>query len=454
MNARCDSASLAARIYASFPVAQPAFARLLHLLDIEVTDAVPTAAVTLGGRSRLLLNPKFVAENCPADHDLVMLVLHELHHVALGHTRLFPRLTPAQNWAFDCVINAQLCRLYPEPHYTALFRRTYRADTMPEALLRPPEGWRTPQQRWLPGRVGDVHRALYSETSVTYADLYRLLPSLVVDGGTEEGDALQMERLLGDHAGVGEHDDIAPDVLREMRNILAEWPMVERISGRDQGGEAQSSHMQLAQALREAAATLRKAILTIADLGAGYRGAIERRDEEREGTLPYVLRPQRRDFVQQAMGVPSLLHPARLVVPAIVRCEQVHVYLDVSGSMDAALPALYATLASLARFLHPKVHLFSTRIDDIDLRQLAHGERVTTGGTNIRPVTQHALDHRVKRALFVTDGWVGEVPDEHAHELAHRGARFAAVVTHKGKTEFAAALRAKTWRLPNLEKFK
>ena len=98
---------------ASFPVAQPAFARLLNLLDIEATDAVPTAAVTLGGRSRLLLNPRFVAEKCLADHDLVMLVLHELHHVALGHTRLFARLTPAQNWAFDCVINAQLCRLYP-----------------------------------------------------------------------------------------------------------------------------------------------------------------------------------------------------------------------------------------------------------------------------------------------------------------------------------------------------
>src|SRR6187402_3445831 len=120
MNARCESAALAARIYSSFPVAQPAFARLLNLPDIEATDAVPTAAVTLGGRSRLLINPQFVADMCPADHDVVMLVLHELHHVVLGHTRLFTRLTPAQNWAFDCVINAQLCRLFAEPHHTAL----------------------------------------------------------------------------------------------------------------------------------------------------------------------------------------------------------------------------------------------------------------------------------------------------------------------------------------------
>ena len=46
MSACGDSAALAARIYGSFPVAQSAFLRLLHLLDIEVTDAVPTAAVT------------------------------------------------------------------------------------------------------------------------------------------------------------------------------------------------------------------------------------------------------------------------------------------------------------------------------------------------------------------------------------------------------------------------
>ena len=104
---------LAARIHNAFPVVQASFFRLLRLLDIEASDEVPTAAVTLGARSRLLINPAFVQERCQTDDELVMLVLHELHHVALGHTRLFPRLTPAQNWAFDCVINAQLCRLFP-----------------------------------------------------------------------------------------------------------------------------------------------------------------------------------------------------------------------------------------------------------------------------------------------------------------------------------------------------
>ncbi len=167
--------------------------------------------------------------------------------------------------------------------------------------------------------------------------------------------------------------------------------------------------------------------------------------------LPYARYLRRGDFVRHALHVPSLLHAQRVVVPGTVRHEAVHVYFDVSGSMEAALPALYATLASLSSLLHARVHLFSTRIDDVDLTQLRLGVRKSTGGTDIGPVTRHVLDHGVRRALFVTDGWVGEVPDEHARALEERRARFAVVVTHDGTTDFAAALRARTWRLPRLE---
>ena len=52
-----DSRALRERIFDAFPVTQPAFARLLELLDIEATDAVPTAAVTLGVQSRRIINP-------------------------------------------------------------------------------------------------------------------------------------------------------------------------------------------------------------------------------------------------------------------------------------------------------------------------------------------------------------------------------------------------------------
>ena len=82
---------------------------------------------------------------------------------------------------------------------------------------------------------------------------------------------------------------------------------------------------------------------------------------------------------------------------------------------------------------------------------MLRGVRFTTGGTDFVAVTRHALEMRVRRALVLTDGWVGDVPEEHARELAWRGTRFAAVVTFNGDPSFASALDAKIWQLPSLE---
>ncbi len=101
------------RIRQSVPLRHPAFGKLLQLLAIEISREVPTAAVTLGARSVMLVNPDFVAARCRTDAHLAMLVMHELYHVLLGHTRMYARSTPAANWAFDCIINAQLCLLHP-----------------------------------------------------------------------------------------------------------------------------------------------------------------------------------------------------------------------------------------------------------------------------------------------------------------------------------------------------
>jgi hypothetical protein len=437
------SSTLRARIYDAFPVTQLCFLRLLGLLDIEATDAVPTAAVTLGGRSRLQINPGFVAQHCATDLDLVMLVLHELHHVALGHTRLFPRVTKAQNWAFDCVINAQLCRLFPKPQWTRLFRSCYSAERFPEALLRPPEGWRMLDERWLPGRAGEVHRALYSDLAVSYRDLYDLLPQLMA-----EGDA-GFDGLLGNHEPE-QAEGIAPDVLRELRGILAEWPMVESRSGRDQGGPRHRETVARTEARRQAVAQIRRALLAMANVGeCGAQGNAVWQPSP--SLLPYAPRLARSDFVRAALGSPALLHEAAVPIRRPLAQERTHVYLDVSGSMSGELPLLYAALQPLSALLHPRVHLFSTEIADIDLSQLARGVRIGTGGTDIGPVTAHALKHRVRRAVIVTDGWVGDVPQEHARALAERRCRFAALISGRGDPSFVKRLACRVWRLPEME---
>lgn len=120
----------------------------------------------------------------------------------------------------------------------------------------------------------------------------------------------------------------------------------------------------------------------------------------------------------RALGAPVLLHPACVPQPErIPDAERVHLYLDVSGSMDGLREALYGAALDCRAWLHPVVHLFSTRVDDLTLAQLAAGECRSTGGTDLRCVTAHMRRHRVRRAVLLTDGWVGEPTGEDARTL-------------------------------------
>ena len=93
--------------------------KILALLDIQETKEITSAAVPLGHAPRLLINPDFVEQHCSKDEDLAALLLHELHHILLGHTRLFQRATILHKIAFDAIINAMISR--QEPPYSSFF---------------------------------------------------------------------------------------------------------------------------------------------------------------------------------------------------------------------------------------------------------------------------------------------------------------------------------------------
>lgn len=449
MQQNFESRQLAERIYDSFPVAQPAFAKLLGLLDITASREVPTAAVTVGGRSRLRINPDFVAAKCLSAFDLSMLVLHELYHVVLGHTRLFGRVTALRNWAFDAVINAQLSQLFPDPSQTALFRRCYRPDVFPECLLRPPEGWRTADEAWpLTGIAGDVHRALYTDNSVSYEDLFRLLQSLGGTGEGGEGGKFGIDGLLGNHdpeAGITD-----PDLLREIRDIIAQWPLVEKRSGRDQGQELAREKLQLRRKHNAAVGILRRALATLADVGAEGTLSPRMLFTPTDTVLPYRSRIDRRAELAAMWGNEPIYFNATSTLTGLARSERVHVYLDVSGSMDGVVRALYEALLPLLDKVAPKVHLFSTAISDISHAQLSRGVLDTTGGTTIDVVTAHILKEKVKRALIVTDGWVGGIPSSHVEKLNRTRTKLHGVITSPGDPAFLQPVNGKAWQLPVL----
>src|SRR6266550_375739 len=127
---------LAERLARALPAASYELETLCRVAGIEWSRTIPTAAVTCDDRTRLLVNPDFVAQHCPLDEHLFLLVMHELWHVLLAHTRLYARPTPAHNIAFDAIINAGLARQHPTPEYLVFFEQFNSADEFPALLLR------------------------------------------------------------------------------------------------------------------------------------------------------------------------------------------------------------------------------------------------------------------------------------------------------------------------------
>ena len=121
-----QSRRLEYQILDSFTGGNSAVRTLLSLMDIVETTEIPTAAVECVAVPRMLINPEFVAAHANTPEKLLMLVMHELHHVILGHTSFFGNTTPIDNLVFDAVINAMLCHDFPGTAHTSFFTDLYR----------------------------------------------------------------------------------------------------------------------------------------------------------------------------------------------------------------------------------------------------------------------------------------------------------------------------------------
>lgn len=420
--------SLYEQILDAFPSGSYALTGFLRLLDIVETDQVLTAAVECRAQPRLLINPEFVEQHAATPEKLLMLVMHELHHVLLGHTTLFPRANSVQNFVFDAVINGIVCRMFPDSEYTSFFMDFYSDNEFPECLLRPPEGWlpggvamRSSGLSALPeelrARALEVHAALYSETGASYHEVYSLLPETLAACGLKEDPAVP---LLGDHREENgsscQLENASPLLFDIVRDLVEQWPQPpDPIRGRSLADVLKTESVSPIK-VRSNRSILRGLLLKVAK--GTNSGRVRRVSDDRMDILSPMPSFCRRSLVQRALGGQPLLYAGS--TPLRRRCAtgaQVHVYLDVSGSMESVLSALYGAVLDCREMVHPAVHLFSTKISDISLNELKAGKCRSTGGTDIACVAEHMARFKIRRAVLVTDGWVGTPEGEHKQTL-------------------------------------
>ena len=440
--------TLAERILDCFPSGTYALHALLQLLEISETATVETAAVECRIQPRLLVNPDFVATWAETPEKLLMLIMHELHHVLLGHTRLFSCVTKVDNLVFDAVINALLCRMFPGKAYTSFFTDFYDHRQFPACLLRPPLGWSPSSYPGPPialrsrkmKALAEVHRALYSEKGATYHDIFEALRNSLTE--LMASGVL----LLGDHGDGGSQfgrlDARSPLLFDMVRQIVERWPQPpDPIRGRSLAEILKREQIDVSRKPSNAE-ILRSVLRRVADAGQRGRGApLAGQDTTTISTpLPTF---DRRSVVLRALGVPNLLHADQLNHRRRVHGEKVHVYLDVSGSIGDLKAVLYGALLDCRDFVYPRVHLFSTKVADVTAGQMRSGTCLSTGGTEIACVAEHMRDHRIRRAVLVTDGYVGH-PEGLDHETL-AGATLGVALTPGNSTRDDLANVTKHW---------
>jgi len=416
MEAIAMTTTLLDRLIEVFPAGHYGLAALLRIVGVEETTSVASAAVECCLNPRLRINPEFVAMHAQTPEKLLMLVMHELHHVLLGHTLLPRAPSVVDNIVFDAVINATLCRMFPDPECIALFTGLYSSGKFPECLLRPAEGWTPktpgadPPALLAPGRKTALaaYKSLYSPQGAYYEEVYKAFRHPLEAFAAGKPEPASTPFLLGSH---GESDPADYDAaFRAIAPLAAHWHKSDAIVGGRGWGDVLNDERIKPRRRTSNRRILARLIRKVA-AGGGDSTARALTKALVAGFSP-VPSHSRRSVVLRALHVPQVLYQFQLTGRVQERLERVHVYLDVSGSMTGVVEDLYGAVADCAGMVHPKVHLFSTSVSDATLAEIRNGVVRTTVGTDIRCVAEHMEKRQVARAVILTDGYVGAVPEQ------------------------------------------
>jgi hypothetical protein len=450
---------------------------LLSVSSVEWSAEITTACVECSDRPRLLLSPAFVERYCTTPERLAMLLLHELSHISLGHTRLYPRVTWTHNVAFDAVINASLLRSLvakgiETAGYAALLEDTYDAGEAPFFLLRPPPAWPS-SPGWdasadCDARLREIHHRLYAAPlgaaaeQVTYTEIVTALAASTASGAAD-GEHL-LARLLGSHGGT-EAERAFETSGRDARGaeLLGEAISALGLDGGHRAGAGGETYLQRVERRRTERALERALASLLVRVFLEDRGGTPRwREVPVPGVSPDPSRDRRAHARRHAAGLLGAPAPLLFASPAVRRRpdrRSAGIYLDVSGSMLGLLDRLHAALVPLRRLLAAEVFVFSTEVLPVSRAAFLRGELPSTGGTSIEPVLRHlaseaarpgrAARSRRRRALVLTDGWFDSPSGDAVRRLEGAGHQVHLGVLGPGPLHDRASWVASTTRLPD-----
>ena len=424
---------------------------LAVLNQIEFRADIPTAAILEeNGRFLMAINRDFLSRYAPTRQRQTLLVMHELMHLLLGHTR--HRLSYREaGLAFDAVINSGLVRLFPGPEYTGLLTDLYSTE-FPEVLLRPIDYSNVE----LDDEILSIHRRLYhrdhelatvsnashfvtafgANFTVLYQEIMDLIQqrSAASDGSTTDGnqDVIPgpsediMDFLRKAQSSIGENLDFLDqeyllDNLTQAQESVTETPSGAPLLGnhsRPHGSDAPSPGPGRGLGKRAKEVIIQpqspgeesKRVFS-AWLKRLVHHELERLNWPRpelayvstQGTIPNAR--DRYGILEYRIQKRPVMWDTPVKTPTQVPPDFCSLFIDVSASMDAVLPQLIALLAAYMSQYQYEMWQFSNVVEPLHLEMLKRGILASSRGTDLACALSHIVRQKQTRpvSLVISD---------------------------------------------------
>ena len=410
----------------------------LRILKVEFTQDIATLAVTCETQPRLLVNLSFLMTNAHTETQVKAVIIHEFLHVLLRHTEGRQPLTPARHLAFDAVINAIIHRQYGEA-YSSMMSSYYGESSGLQKLLRPMNQdeleWFDKNNTIAP-TWARAWNALYDGRLIAddIENLAETLADYVLTGQSEkkvgpftlEKGSLDISDLLGNHADLGQEAE--GELAKALDSALKQM---------DGHGIWRSPHDRgiggtLADTLFSADnAPMRrwetKTLTLIKKYITPDRHSRVRGEELWTYRIPILSPADRRAFLRAQWS--PFLPESSWEGHSLKHSGTAQVYLDVSGSMNHAMPLIIGLLNRLGRHIRRPFWAFSNEVAPAVIEK-GNLKTSTTGGTSMACVLEHVAKTRPDAAIIITDGYIEALDRRLVVKAA--GTRLHVLVTRDG----------------------
>ena len=412
----------------------------LRILKVEFTEDIATLAVTCETQPRLLVNLSFLIANAHTETQVKAVIIHEFLHVLLRHTEGRQPLTPARHLAFDAVINAIIHRQYGET-YSSMMSSYYGESSGLQKLLRPMNQdeleWFN-QNNTIAPTWARAWNALYDGRLIAddIENLAETLADYVLTGQsgkklspfTLEKGSLDISDLLGNHADLGQEAEgelaKALDSALKQMNGHGIWRSPH---DRGIGGPLADTLFAADNAPMRRWET--KTLTVIKKYITPDRHSRARREELWTYRIPILSPADRRAFLRAQWS--PFLPESSWEGHSLKHSGTAQVYLDVSGSMNHAMPLIIGLLNRLGRHIRRPFWAFSNEVAPAVIEK-GNLKTSTTGGTSMACVLEHVAKTRPDAAIIITDGYIEALDRRLLVKAA--GTRLHVLVTRDGNS--------------------